>query len=136
MNTQKEAHQRIHTSWEEGAGPKELVSGRRQAGQPRGSEHRAAPKHWSMSPLGVCAQVSQNSGSKSRVPSLPHGGRSVTKSCPTLATPWTVAHQAPLSMGFFQPRILEWVAIPFSRGSSQSTDQTQVFCITGRFFTD
>ena len=89
MNTQKEAHQRIHTSWEEGAGPKELASGRRQACQLRVSEHRAAPKHWSMSPLGVCAQVSQNSGSKSRVPSLPHGGRSVTKSCPTLVTPWT-----------------------------------------------
>ena len=31
--------------------------------------------------------------------------------------PWTVAHQAPLSMGFFQTRILEWVAISFSRGS-------------------
>ena len=31
-------------------------------------------------------------------------------------TPWTVAHQAPLSMGIFQARILEWVA--YSRGSS------------------
>ena len=30
-------------------------------------------------------------------------------------TPWTVAYQAPLSMGFLQARILEWVAIPFSR---------------------
>ena len=29
--------------------------------------------------------------------------------------PWTVARQAPLSMGFFQARILEWIAIPFSR---------------------
>ena len=28
------------------------------------------------------------------------GGSLVAKSCPTLATPWTVAHQAPLSMGF------------------------------------
>ena len=34
------------------------------------------------------------------------------------ATPWTVGHQAPLSMGILQARILEWVAIPFSRGSS------------------
>jgi len=33
-------------------------------------------------------------------------------------TPWTVTCQAPLSMGFFQARILEWVAISFSRGSS------------------
>ena len=32
-------------------------------------------------------------------------------------------------------RILQWVAIPFSRGSSRSRDQTQVSCIAGRFFT-
>ena len=32
------------------------------------------------------------------------------------ATPWTVAYQAPLSMGSFQARELEWGAIPFSRG--------------------
>ena len=31
------------------------------------------------------------------------------------ATPWTLAHQVPLSMGFFQARILEWVAISFSK---------------------
>ena len=31
--------------------------------------------------------------------------------------------------------ILEWVAIPFSRGSSQPRDQIQVSCIAGRFFT-
>ena len=51
------------------------------------------------------------------------------------ATPWTVACQAPLSMGILQVRILEWVPMPFSRGSSQPRDQTQVSCITGRFFT-
>ena len=33
-------------------------------------------------------------------------------------TPWTVAHQAPLSMGIPQARTLEWVAMPSSRGSS------------------
>ena len=32
-------------------------------------------------------------------------------------TPWTVAYQAPLTMEFFQARILEWVAISYSRGS-------------------
>ena len=51
----------------------------------------------------------------------------------------TVAHQAPasatLSMRILQARILEWVALPFSRGSSQPRDQTQVSCIAGRFFT-
>ena len=37
--------------------------------------------------------------------------------------------------GILQTRILEWVAVPFSRGSSQTRDQTQVSLITGRFFT-
>ena len=37
--------------------------------------------------------------------------------------------------GTFQARILEWVAFPFSRGSTQSRDQTQVSHIAGRFFT-
>ena len=34
-----------------------------------------------------------------------------------------------------QIRILQWVAIPFSRGSSRLRDWTQVSCIAGRFFT-
>ena len=46
-----------------------------------------------------------------------------------------IAHQVPLSMGILQARILEWVAICFSRGSSQPRDQTQVSCIAGGFFT-
>ena len=37
--------------------------------------------------------------------------------------------------GILQARTLEWVAFPFSRGSSQSRDQTQVSHIVGRFFT-
>ena len=36
----------------------------------------------------------------------------------TLVTPWTVAHQVPLSREILQARILEWVAMPSSRGSS------------------
>ena len=35
----------------------------------------------------------------------------VAQACPT-AAPWTVAHQAPLSMGILHTRILQWVAIP------------------------
>ena len=59
------------------------------------------------------------------------------------ATPWTVAHQASLSMGFsrqeywriqvFQARIQEY--IPFSMGSSWPRDRTQVSHTAGRFFT-
>ena len=37
--------------------------------------------------------------------------------------------------GILQARILVWVAFPFSRGSSQPRDQTQVFYNAGRFFT-
>ena len=37
--------------------------------------------------------------------------------------------------GILQARMLEWVAIPFSRGSSRPMDQTQVSCTAGRFFT-
>ena len=36
--------------------------------------------------------------------------------------------------GILQARILEWVAIPFSRGSSQPKNRTQVSCIVGGFF--
>ena len=43
-------------------------------------------------------------------------------------TPWTVAPQAHLSVGFPRLRILVWVAISFSRGSSQSQDQTHISC--------
>ena len=37
--------------------------------------------------------------------------------------------------GILQARILEWVAFPFSKGSSQPRDQNQVSRIAGRFFT-
>ena len=52
------------------------------------------------------------------------------------ATPWTIAWQAPLSMGLvLQARILERVAMPSFRASSQPRDQTQVSRIAGGFFT-
>ena len=57
---------------------------------------------------------------------------SVVSNC---AAPWTRAHQAPLSMGILQVRILEWAAMPSSRGSSQPRDQTHVSRIAGEFFT-
>ena len=37
--------------------------------------------------------------------------------------------------GILQARTLEWVAIPFSRGSSRPRDGTRVSCIAGGFFT-
>ena len=54
----------------------------------------------------------------------------VTQSCLTLCDPMDyIVH------GILQVRILEWVAVAFSRGSSQSRDRTQVFCFAGKFFT-
>ena len=49
-------------------------------------------------------------------------------------TPWTAAGQAPVH-GIPQARRLEWVAIPFWRGSSQPKDWTWVSCIARRLFT-
>ena len=49
---------------------------------------------------------------------------------PLFSTPMGVAHLAPLSMGILQARILEWVATPFSRGSSQSRNSTRVSCVS------
>jgi len=54
----------------------------------------------------------------------------VIQSCPTLCDPTDhTVH------GILQARILEWVAIPFSRESFQPRDQTQFSHITGGFFT-
>ena len=50
-------------------------------------------------------------------------------------TPWNVACQSSSVYGISQARILEWVAISSSRGSSQPMDWTQVFYIVGRLFT-
>ena len=49
------------------------------------------------------------------------------------ATPWTSLPGSSIH-GIFQARILEWVAISFSRGSSRTRDQTQVSRIAGRHF--
>ena len=54
------------------------------------------------------------------------------------ATPWTIARQGCYPWGCPGKNILEWIAISFSRGSSQPRDQTHVSyvsCIAGRFFT-
>ena len=51
------------------------------------------------------------------------------------ANPWTVAYQAPSSMGFSRQEYWKWVAISFSRGSSQPRDRTRVSRIVDRRFT-
>ena len=64
----------------------------------------------------------------------------VTQLCLTLCDPkdYTVhgiPHFNSILRGILQARILEWVAFPFSRGSSQPRDQSQVSGIAGGFFT-
>ena len=59
----------------------------------------------------------------------------VTKSFPTLHDPMDWSPPGSSVHGIFLARLLEWVAIPFSRGSSQLRDQTQVSCFAGRIFT-
>ena len=72
---------------------------------------------------------------------LPHTERKkereVAQLCPTLCDPMDSSlHQAPPSMGFSRQEVLEWVAISFSRESSQPRDQTCVSRIAGGFSPD
>ena len=59
----------------------------------------------------------------------------VTQSCPTLCDPMGCSPPGSSVHGILQVWILEWVAVPLSRGSSPPRDRTQVSCIAGRFFT-
>ena len=54
--------------------------------------------------------------------------------CLTLCNPKDCRPPGSSIHGILWARILEWVAILFSRGSFQTRDQTQVYCIAGRFF--
>ena len=59
----------------------------------------------------------------------------VTQSCPTLCNPMDCSLSGSSVHGIFQARVLEWVAISFSTGSSRPRDRTQVSHIAGRQFT-
>ena len=57
----------------------------------------------------------------------------VAQLCPTFCNPMDCSPPGSSVHGIFQARILEWVAIPFSWGSFQPKDQTEVSRIAGRF---
>ena len=59
----------------------------------------------------------------------------VTHLCPSLCDHMDCSSPGSSVHGILQARILEWGAIPFSRGPSWPRDQTQVSCIASRFFT-
>ena len=87
------------------------------------TENRKWPSHWPCS-LGPNTH-------KVKVKVL------VTQSCPTLCDPIDGSLPGPSGHGIFQARIPAWVAIFFSRGSSQPRDRTCISWVsytTGRFF--
>ena len=59
----------------------------------------------------------------------------VAQSCPTLCDPMDCSLSGSSVHGIFQARVLEWIAISFSRGSSRPRNRTQVSRIAGRRFT-
>ena len=59
----------------------------------------------------------------------------VAQSCLTLCDPTDCSPPVSSVQGILQARTLEWITIPFSRGSSWPRDQTQVSCIAGKLFT-
>ena len=59
----------------------------------------------------------------------------VAQSCPTLCSPMDCSPPGSSVHRIFQERVLEWVAISFSRESSQPRDRTQVSHIVDRHFT-
>ena len=77
----------------------------------------------------ILSEVSQ----KDHMMSLTHC--EVAQSCPTLCNPMDCSLPGFSVHGIFQARVLEWVAISFSKGSSRPRDRTQVSCIVGRRFT-
>ena len=58
----------------------------------------------------------------------------VAQLCPTLCDPMICSLPGSSLHGILQARILEWVAIPFSKGSCQSRNQIYISCLAGRFF--
>ena len=68
---------------------------------------------------------------------VPHPERKkilVAQLCPTHCDPRDCSPPSSFVHGILQARILEWIAVPFSRGSSQPWDRTHISCMAGRFF--
>ena len=83
---------------------------------------------------GVCSYHKHLSSSESMICTL-YVKVLVAQLCPTLCDPMDCSPTDSSIHGISQARILEWVAISFSRESSCARDRTWVSWITGRFFT-
>ena len=71
----------------------------------------------------------------SSVDSKYEGKREVAQSCPTLCYPMDCSPPGSSVHRIFRARVLEWVAISFSRASSPSRNQTRLSSIVSRCFT-
>ena len=91
------------------------------------------PEHWSGLPFPSPGDLPDSGIKVNSLPAeLPGKPKvKVTQLCPTLCGPMDCSLPGSSVHGILQARILEQIAIPFSRGSSWPKDQTQ----TGRFFT-
>ena len=86
--------------------------------------HQGSPSFWLLFWLPLTLPI--NVRVKVKIPQL----------CPVLCNPMDYSLSGSSVHGILQARILEWVAYPFSRGSSQPRNRTGVSCIVGRFFTN
>ena len=84
---------------------------------------------------GMWPTVENQAPSTREVSRLPSMWSEVTQSCPTLCNLMDCSPPGFSVHGIFQARILEWVAISFSRASSRPRDQTRVSHNAGRLFT-
>ena len=88
----------------------------------------------------ILSEVTQKEKDKCRMVSFlcieGEGEGEVVQSCPTLCDPMDYSPLGSSVHGIFQARVLEGVAISFSRGSSRPRDQTQVSHVAGRCFTN
>ena len=106
-------YKNYHTPWSSGIYSRDAISGNQSTG------HTILTKGW--------IKVMIISKWKVRV--------SVTQSCPTLCDPMNCSPSGFSVHRILQARILKWVAIPFSQGSSWPRDWTWVSYTAGRFFT-
>ena len=92
------------------------------------------PSKWDLLDPGIELLALQPVSLPSEPPEKPyfiHKSESESQLCPTLCDPMDYTDH-----GILQARILEWVAYPFSNGSSWSRNQTGIFCIADGFFTN
>ena len=114
-----------------------MLQSMRSQSQTRLSDWTTATKSWSYPETKALESRRWNSKLKSNMFFLILVGVRVLvdQSCPTLRNTMDCSLPSSSVRGILQPRILEWIAIPFSGGSSQPRDQIQVSHIAGGFFT-